>query len=73
MSGVRQISARILAYNIISLCFETAVSGVPSQSAARGADLKCRPIRPIYTSIRPTVIVGFYIKSKKGETEKITI
>ena len=46
-------------------------SGVPSKSAARRGDLKCRPI--IYNSIRPTVIVGPYIKFKKSETVEFTI
>ena len=48
-----------------------AFSGVPSKSAARGDDLKYRPI--IYNSIRSSVIVGPYIKSKKSETMKFPI
>ena len=48
-------------------------SGVPSKSAARGGDLKCRLI--IYNSNRPTVglLVSPYIKSKKSEIVKFTI
>jgi len=46
-------------------------SAVPMKSAARGGDLKCRSI--IYNSIKPTVIVGSDLKSKKSETVKFAI